>query len=304
MISVIMSTYCEQVEYVEASVQSILNQTYSDFEFIIVIDNPENIEVIEYVKKVALADGRIKILINEKNIGLVASLNKALKSAVGEYVARMDADDIAFPDRFEKELQLMKDYDLVASSIKYIDRNGKRVSCSDVCAYGEKALKKIIRFRNCMPHPTWLVKKEVYESLNGYRNVKFCEDYDFILRTEAMGYSIGMCSTPTLKYRINENGISRSNTFSQFMTSVFLSKNRKRINNIRLVEIEQFLNHYGTRSNRMKFNQALELFDRASHETNVLKRICICVTALTKTYAAMLFFKVIVKEKIIRTVYS
>ena len=95
MISVVMSTYKEPIEYIEQSINSILNQTYRDIEFVIIVDNPDNAEHIEYIQNRMSGDSRIKLSINEKNCGLTESLNRAIALARGTFIARMDADDIA-----------------------------------------------------------------------------------------------------------------------------------------------------------------------------------------------------------------
>ncbi|MFJ1380822.1 glycosyltransferase family 2 protein [Capnocytophaga canimorsus] len=100
-ISIIMAIYNEKIEWMRQSIDSILNQTFSDFEFIIINDNPQmrdnQLLTSEYVKK----DKRIKKIHNEQ---LTKSLNKGLKIAEGQYIARLNADDIALPKRFEKQV--------------------------------------------------------------------------------------------------------------------------------------------------------------------------------------------------------
>ena len=84
MISVIMSVYQEPVSYVEKSVDSILNQTVQDIEFIIIVDDPNNKKVIQYLQMCIEKDKRIKFYINEKNCGLTESLNRAIRYSKGE----------------------------------------------------------------------------------------------------------------------------------------------------------------------------------------------------------------------------
>ena len=98
-VSVIMSTYKEPIEWIQQSVDSILNQTYKNLEFIIIVDNPEYAELVSLLNDYADSDDRISVVVNNNNIGLVKSLNKALSFCTGEYVARMDADDISLPER-------------------------------------------------------------------------------------------------------------------------------------------------------------------------------------------------------------
>lgn len=106
MISVIMPTYNTPISMLEESVQSILQQTYTNFEFLIINDCSDN-GTLEYLN--SLQDHRICIITNENNLGITASLNIGLSKAKGKYIARMDADDIALPDRFKKQMTFMED---------------------------------------------------------------------------------------------------------------------------------------------------------------------------------------------------
>ena len=102
-ISVIMSAYKEDEKWLRASIESILNQSFQDFEFIIVLDNPDAKKLDYIIKEYKERFSKIKYFKNKKNMGLVYSLNFALKHAKGEYIARMDADDIEIPTRLEEE---------------------------------------------------------------------------------------------------------------------------------------------------------------------------------------------------------
>lgn len=120
LISVVMSNFNTDESYLRASIDSILNQTYDNFEFIIVDDCSTNnsVSIIE-----SYDDKRIKLIKNKENMGLTKSLNIALKSATGEFIARMDADDISFPQRFEKQVEFLKlnpEYIACGTAIKII----------------------------------------------------------------------------------------------------------------------------------------------------------------------------------------
>ena len=99
-----MSIYSEEEEWIRESIDSILNQTFSDFEFIIINDNPNRDKNNSLLTEYTRIDNRIIIITNEENIGLTKSLNKGLEIARGKYIARMDADDISLPTRFEKQV--------------------------------------------------------------------------------------------------------------------------------------------------------------------------------------------------------
>ena len=108
MISVIMSVYNERIDWLKEAVSSILNQTYTDFEYIIIIDNPNlNDEAVSFLNNTAERDSRVQLHFNEANIGLMKSLNVGIQMVRGEFIARMDAEDVSFPDRLEKEIAFL-----------------------------------------------------------------------------------------------------------------------------------------------------------------------------------------------------
>jgi glycosyltransferase involved in cell wall biosynthesis len=103
-ISVLMSVYNEPESIILESVNSILTQTFSDFELLIVNDNPQNHEVEAILERIAKMDSRIRIIKNERNVGLAISLNRAADVAKANYFLRMDSDDVSMPNRFEKRI--------------------------------------------------------------------------------------------------------------------------------------------------------------------------------------------------------
>ena len=107
-VSVVMSVFSEPRNWLKKAINSILDQTFSDFEFIIINDNPIRKENYLFLKEIQQKDSRIIIIENKENIGLTKSLNKGLSVARGTYIARMDADDISFPTRLEKQYLFME----------------------------------------------------------------------------------------------------------------------------------------------------------------------------------------------------
>ena len=102
-ISVILSAYNEEERWFRKAVESILNQSFKEFELILILDNPNNELLDKIIKEYKEKDSRIIYIKNEKNLGLVESLNRGIKASSGLYIARMDADDIAKPTRIEKQ---------------------------------------------------------------------------------------------------------------------------------------------------------------------------------------------------------
>lgn len=242
LISVIMSTYNESRAELRKSVESILNQSYSNIQVVIINDNPRNVETKEYLETVQ--DHRVEIYTNDKNVGLVASLNRALSYTRGEFIARMDADDIAELCRIEKQLQYLcsKNLDMVGCDICLIDVEDRVVKRRMHFPESNQKVKKYIAWGSCLAHPTWLVKREVYQTLNGYRNVPYCEDYDFLLRVIAMPeYKVGNAPIIGLKYRIRDNSLSASNNVRQYVLRRYLSKNRDRISALSSESINKYI---------------------------------------------------------------
>lgn len=224
MISVLMSIYNEKKVWVKDAISSILNQTYQDFEVIIIVDNPKlSKDLISYLNFLAENDSRIKIYFNETNIGLAMSLNKGLKYVSGDFIARMDADDISMPERFQKEIEYLKKTgkDLVSCQRINISEDGNEM---DIVMHLSDNPNRELPFTNFIVHPGVMVRTEVLKALHGYRNFYMSQDYDLWLRMITYGYDIGVLKDVLLKYRIRKNGISEKNKLEQFYISEYQKK--------------------------------------------------------------------------------
>lgn len=226
LVSVIMSTYNEKEDWIRKSVESILGQTYANLEFLIVLDNPANSGIRKILEEYASNDSRIKLIYNEKNIGLVCSLNKALNIAKGSFIARMDADDISYPERLEIEYRAMKarNADFVMATVDYLDDNEIVDTNTFEKEYFGKQFERIQKIGNVSAHPTWFVKRDVYDKLGGYRSVECCEDFEFVLRALQSGFVCYRISNHVLAYRMRRTGISRSRTLEQFVRMHYIRK--------------------------------------------------------------------------------
>lgn len=229
MISVIMSTYKEDERLLRESIESILNQTYKDFEYIIILDYPDNDVHKSVIEEYALKDDRIHFYINETNMGLTDSLNRGLSLCHGEYIARMDADDISLPDRLERQMKYLEKnhYDLIGGITEMINENGSLLYSIKNVPTDPKKINKALRYSQCIAHPTWLGKKEVFEKNAGYRHMPLCEDYDFTLRAVLNGFVISNLNEAVLKYRMTSNSISRSNLFEQYLYMSYITNEYK-----------------------------------------------------------------------------
>ena len=224
--SVIMATYKESIECLKQSIESIINQTYNDFEFIIILDNPDNKEHIAFINDYVCKDERIKFYINDKNMGLTNTLNRGLKLAEGKYICRMDADDISELYRMEHQKKYLEenDFDLIGGISQMIDEDGNTIYSIKKVLTNFKKIKKCIKYNQVISHPTWFGKKEVFDKLNGYRNMPLCEDYDFTLRAILQGFKISNVNECVLKYRMTKDSISRSNLFEQYLFARYITK--------------------------------------------------------------------------------
>lgn len=240
-ISVLMSVYKEPLEILKQSVESILNQTYNDFEFVIILDAPDCIENKEYLIDISETDDRIKLYINDKNLGLTASLNKGLTKISGKYVARMDADDVSYPSRLEKQLAYLieNDLDFIGGFVATIDDNDNLIQRVVKVPTKYSKICKMLKFNNCIFHPTWFLKKEIYDKIGGYGG-KLVEDYIFVLDAMKCGYNLGNIPEVVLNYRMGQVSISRSNLYMQYLSMRYLQK-KYFSHSVDNISIEKFL---------------------------------------------------------------
>lgn len=230
MISVLMSTYNETAEELHQSIDSILGQSYKDIEFIIINDNPRRKELEEILKFYEEFDARVYVIKNKKNIGLAASLNVGIEHVQGEYIARMDADDISLPCRLEKELEFLKknDLGLVSCFSTRMDETGKSLPMDrQGNCFTLLNVNPLLPINDFIVHPTVLGKTSVFQEVNGYRALVPAEDYDLWLRMVTKGIKIGCMKDKLLRYRVRSTGISQSNQCKQYLTAQYIKKLHK-----------------------------------------------------------------------------
>lgn len=205
-ISVIMATYNELPEMVSLSIVSILNQSFSDFELLIFDDSTN--EATIFAINSFMHDDRVKIYRSEKRIGFVASLNKGLELARGEYIARMDGDDISLPNRFESEVNFLKSNSriaIVGGNINIINKDNAVVSHREYPSVGF-SLYLHSCVRSPLAHPTVMMRREIIDA--GFRyneTLERSEDLDLWLRLMNVGYKLANLSDTVLNYRVLEN---------------------------------------------------------------------------------------------------
>ena len=195
-LAVIMSLYKnDRLQYVKLAVESIHGQPLKDFEFYIQFDGIIDVNVEVYLRN--LKDERIKINARSENKGLAFSLNELLQIAMPqgyEFIARMDADDISMPDRFEKQLSYLevhKDIDCLGGAINEIDENGDDRNKITTYPCNPNETRLFFSKRNPVAHPTVMMRKSLFEKAGGYYPMNYERNEDTMLWYKAyMGGSI------------------------------------------------------------------------------------------------------------------
>lgn len=224
-----MCAYNEEPIWLKEAIESILNQTYSNFEFIITLDNPLNFELDKIIVEYQEKDNRIIYIKNEENLGLVVSLNNELTISKGRYIARMDADDICMNNRLQVQLDFLQTnpkVDLVGANVVIIDEIGNVLSNNINAPTDYKFIKKAMKYKNVFIHPTLMFKRQsaMDEKIKGYRDILYTEDYDFICRFITNKFTVTNIKDSLLKYRIRSTSITRSNSLYQMKIKNYVIK--------------------------------------------------------------------------------
>ena len=208
-VTVLMPVYNASRFLIEA-VNSMLNQTFTDFEFLIINDGSTD-GSDEMLK--TFFDERIRVINNIGNEGLIRTLNKGIALSKGEYIARMDADDISLPGRLEKQVQFLdanKDVAILATRLIQINEKGETAGywMEDQVTVTETRIKNTLPVINCIGHPTIMMRKGVIEKF-GYRPwLTYSEDWGLWLEVLAENWRIAKLEEPLLKYRIHNESVT------------------------------------------------------------------------------------------------
>lgn len=222
LVSVIIP--CYNVErYAEKAIRSIMNQTYMNIEIICINDGSTD-GTLSILKKLKAEDNRITIIDNDVNLKLIKSLNLAISSAKGEYIARMDADDISMPTRIEKQLQFLIDnkIDLCCTYTKIITDKGKFFTCSPSFVTQPMSILWVSMFDSPMVHPGIMGKSLLFKKFS-YQDIPeayVIEDYYLWCIMLQNKVKMGVCPQFLLHYRRNPNGESVSKQKIQYSNHI------------------------------------------------------------------------------------
>lgn len=213
-ITVLMPVYNAE-RYVGEAIESILNQTFRDFKFLI-IDDGSTDRSCEIIRAYSLEDHRIELVINESNMGITKTLNKGLSMIDTPYIARMDSDDISLPHRFEKQLDIMEnnsDIDVCGTWFEFFENNSGMVMHPE----RDEDIKLALLFYCSLGHPTVMLRNETLKRNNFEYSTcaKDAEDYDLWVRmaTTSTFYNI---QESLLRYRVHGDNISVKKANTQY----------------------------------------------------------------------------------------
>lgn len=185
LISILMPVYNVE-KYVGEAVQSIINQTYRNFELIILDDGSKD-NTVPVIK--SFNDSRIRLYENE-HLGLSEQLNYGISVANGDFIARMDGDDISKNERLEKQLLFLTKHpeiDIIGTSYEFIDKNGKSKR-TKILHEIHSEISASMPVLTSVCHASILARKNVFQLAQGYNNIAFCEDQDLFLRLINQGF--------------------------------------------------------------------------------------------------------------------
>lgn len=212
-LSVVMSCYNSE-SYLRASIESILAQTFSDFEFIIWDDGSTD-KTEEIIK--SYKDPRIRYFYHN-NTGLGMALQLACEQTRTDIIARMDADDIAYPERLKIEYEyLLKHSDvvLVSSAVRYMNDDGRVIGRSFPYSNNTVIKRLLAKGNNVIVHPSSMFRKKAYLDAGGYMPLKKAQDLHLFARMGKYG-NFANISQPLLQYRLAESSISTQTAGSSY----------------------------------------------------------------------------------------
>lgn len=242
-VSIIMSIYKESTEWIKLTVDSILTQSYEDFELIVASDAPDYKEGCALLDHYAEADKRVKIIHNVDNIGLTKTLNKLLLYASGDYIARIDADDIACRDRLKNQVEYLNSHSnigLCHTNYRIINEYGTVIKTK--AKQKENCGQEWLVWENVVAHPTVMFRKELLSLRVHFYNEQYrsAQDYELWSFLTLKGVKFGFLDDILLEYRVSSAQVSTLNRPKQLKNFCAMRKKY----------IYQYLIHKGCRINK------------------------------------------------------
>lgn len=285
LVSVIIPLYNEPVEFARKAIDSIINQTYKNLEIILILDNPDNTVLKNLILEYEKCDARIKPYFNKLNMGLPESLNNGIRMATGEYLARMDGDDISDCKRIEKQMSFLlshRDIDMVGSDAYAINEDGELIGeyLKLEKDFSQKFMLKHAAIN--LIHPTWLGKCELFRKCM-YRNYQHCEDYDFMIRAYAGGANFYNIKEKLFYVRIQQKSlrsVSRKYAYEQYINTLTLKRQYKEYKKKRMDKFPELPEFVYDEKDKKKYQSTISMLNdlrEAYFSKNIYKIIKLTV---------------------------
>jgi glycosyltransferase EpsE len=212
VVSIIMSTYTD-ASYINDAIESVLQQTFLDWEFII-IDDTSTDNTGQIIDEITRKDDRFVVIHNKRNKGQTLNLVLGVELAKGEFIARIDGDDIWIDkSKLQKQINFLKDnpeYGLIGCWANIVDKNGYKTSegrspCTD------NAIRSYMLIENCFFHSSVMIRRSIVEKVGNYDSrVRSSQDYEYWLRI-GLVYKMHNLDKFMINYRMNPNGMTSTN---------------------------------------------------------------------------------------------
>jgi glycosyltransferase involved in cell wall biosynthesis len=277
-VSVLMSVW-NGMPYVPLTVASVLAQTYRDFEFVIV-DNFSTDGTRDFLEKIAATDSRIKLVFNQQNLGHSGGLNRGIEECKGRWIARIDADDLALPERLERQLAFLRenpDVKLASSLAYYIDASGRRVGKTEHPMKTREIFEKYKRDNEAIGlfHPSVIMDCALVRSLGGYREpFGAANDIDLWARIAETGVTILVQQERLIEYRVHPAAISANFMGSRIKyewARACMIARRKRVTE---PNWEAFTAEWKSAPILTKLNRFRKAYAKANYRQSALNYIC------------------------------
>lgn len=218
-VSVLLPVY-NAAPYLEAALRSLSAQTFTDFE-IIAIDDGSTDASASILAAFAAREPRLRVY-SQPNQGIIAALNRAASLASAPLLARMDADDISYPNRFARQVEFLAAHPKVAvvgAATRSIDSNGRPISAYTYPA-SHANIQAVLKYQSCLAHPAVMLRAETLQAVGGYRPAfVHAEDYDLWLRISEIA-ELSNLPEVLLEYRVHSAGVSHQNVQAQALATL------------------------------------------------------------------------------------
>ncbi len=269
LVSVLMPCYNAEL-YLREAIDSVIGQSYKNLE-ILLIDDGSKDKTKEIIVEYAGRDSRIIPIFNEKNLGLIRTLNKGVSLASGEFVARMDADDISGLNRIENIISAFyqqPELDVISASFFYLSPEGKVLRRNFPKATLSKALHFVSFFCTPVIHPCVVVRTKVFKENPFDEQYLHSEDYEIFSRMLNMGYQFKNVLEPLYFLRMNTQSVSYK--FERIQISTHTKISLRNIEDYFGVKYDFFL--HKVMINRISFNVSVNLLQQAITSLQLLKQ--------------------------------